>query len=1132
VQRFWDEFLLPVARGCEAKVICEIGSEFGGLTRRLLDYCVEEGAVAHVIDPQPQFDVEAWREEYGDALVFHRQLSLEVLGTIPAPDLVLIDGDHNWYTVVNELRLLEGRVEGDDGALPVIALHDIEWPYGHRDLYYDPGTIPAEHRQKYEQRGIHPDDESLTDEGINGHLCNAAHEGGEHNGVMTAVEDFLAKSATRWTVETVPGFHGLGLLVPVARLKREPSLEQAVARWRHPEALRGHVQALEESRIAEELRHVKAREEAGTAKVAAEAARVAAEAARVAAEAARASHQELVDKLERSQSRERARLTKELDKLRRSQSRERARLRKELQVIAGSPTWRVGHFLASSFRVLTRRSRREGDKDALKVLIDRLRSLERSQEAVTAGKREQTELKALRTERELATAFSRRYAVVISTALDVGAAKGPTEAVPVDRRGVLAAPDDRPDGRPSAAVVVCVHDALGDLRRCLRSLLTKTGRPFHLILVDDGSGPEARDFLRRFSDQNPATTLVTREGPPHGYTLAANEGLRASSADYVVLLNSDTVVTVGWLDRLVECGESDRSLGIVGPLSNAASYQSVPRLREGGGWAVNALPPFLTPDGLAYLLSEAAPRSCPRLPFLNGFCYAIKRGVIDTIGVFDEENFASGYCEENDFSYRASQEGFELAVADSAYVFHAKSRSYGQEGRRDLARCNYQLFTAKHGEENIGRLVESLERDTSLEPLRELVAEATADAASFIRAFQRAHPSPLRVAFVLYSVPYRAAGGVHSIYQETRGMRTLGIDAKILVPANGLDHARHHYADADEVFVAYAGEQDLFDRTADREVIVATHFRSVALLRGLRERRGDFLPAYYVQDYEPFFHGERSEAGVEALASYGAIPDQLLFAKTQWLCELIGRIHDRPVAKVEPSIDHEVYRPLAGRRPDGQGKVRIVGMVRPGTPRRQALGTLRILDRVQTELGSQVDVTVFGVEPEKLRDLAPTRAPRIKNVGLLTREQVAETLAQSDVFLDFSTYQAFGRTALEAMACGCVAVVPQIGGVDEYAVHGENSFVVDTSNEDDAFEAVVDLVADPKRLSRMSRKAAETAARFSVLRAALSEYLLFADEYRRRRDGRGPPGGGANDAATWGKGPHNGDDRAPAGSSQ
>ncbi len=335
MQRFWDEFLLPVARGCEAKVICEIGSQFGGLTRRLLDYCIEEGAVAHIIDPAPAYDVEAWREEYGDAFVFHRQLSLEVLGRIPAPDLVLIDGDHNWYTVVNELRLLERQAEGGDGPLPVIALHDIGWPYGRRDMYYEPKTIPAEHRQRYEQRGIRPDNESLADEGINEDLCNAVHEGGEHNGVMTAVEDFLAESAARWTVETVPGFHGLGLLVPVARLESEPSLQRAVAQWQDAAALRAHIQALEADRIAHALGHLQARKRAEGIKAAAE-------------------------------------------QLERSHSQERARLREELGAIAGSRTWRVGHFLASSFRALTRRSRVR-EKDAMQVLIDRLDSLEQRQ---------------------------------------------------------------------------------------------------------------------------------------------------------------------------------------------------------------------------------------------------------------------------------------------------------------------------------------------------------------------------------------------------------------------------------------------------------------------------------------------------------------------------------------------------------------------------------------------------------------------------------------------------------------------------------------------------------------------------------------------------------------------------------
>ena len=360
MQRFWDEFLLPVARGCEAKVICEIGSQFGGLTQRLLDYCIEEGAVAHVIDPAPAFDVEAWRKKYGNALVFHRQLSLEVLGRIPAPDLVLIDGDHNWYTVINELSLLEGQAGREDGSLPVIALHDVGWPYGRRDMYYEPKTIPAEHRQKYEQRAIRPDSESLVDEGINEELYNAVHEGGEHNGVWTAVEDFLAKSAARWTVETVPGFHGLGLLVPAARLEHEPSLQRAAARWRDPAALRAHIEALEADRIAGWILGLQARKQADALKAVAEAAR-----------------------------REHAATEQQLHQVKRSQSR----LREELRVIAESRAWRASQFLASGFRALTRRSRRE-EQDALQTLIDRLDSSSGSQrhkreEAGAGGAREE-----------------------------------------------------------------------------------------------------------------------------------------------------------------------------------------------------------------------------------------------------------------------------------------------------------------------------------------------------------------------------------------------------------------------------------------------------------------------------------------------------------------------------------------------------------------------------------------------------------------------------------------------------------------------------------------------------------------------------------------------------------------------
>lgn len=387
-----------------------------------------------------------------------------------------------------------------------------------------------------------------------------------------------------------------------------------------------------------------------------------------------------------------------------------------------------------------------------------------------------------------------------------------------------------------------------------------------------------------------------------------------------------------------------------------------------------------------------------------------------------------------------------------------------------------------------------------LEPVRELLADATADEGSLVRAFREACSEPLRVGFVLHGMGAGAAGGVHSIYQETRAMRGLGIDARIVLPAADLPNARRQYADADELFTGFGDEGELARGVADRDVVVATHFGTVELVRGLRERREDFVPAYYVQDYEPFFFDERSAEARAALASYDALAAGILFAKTAWLCDLIGRLHGVHVIKVEPSLDHELYRGRP-RSHTHDAVVRVLGMVRPRTTRRQPLGTLRLLDRIQTELAPDVETRAFGCERGELRRFAPQHGRRVENLGSLTRANVARVLAGADVFLDFSSYQAFGRTALEAMACGCVPVVPRLGGPSEYAVHGENALVVDTTSEDAATAAVADLVADRERLGRMQAQAIATARRFSATRAAVSEYVAFSEERARRRGG-------------------------------
>ncbi len=115
----------------------------------------------------------------------------------------------------------------------------------------------------------------------------------------------------------------------------------------------------------------------------------------------------------------------------------------------------------------------------------------------------------------------------------------------------------------------------------------------------------------------------------------------------------------------------------------------------------------------------------------------------------------------------------------------------------------------------------------------------------------------------------------------------------------------------------------------------------------------------------------------------------------------------------------------------------------------------------------------------------------VENRGVLTRDEVADLLQEADIFVDFSTYQAFGRTGLEAMACGCAVILPAIGGVYEYAIHNDNALIVDTSNEGEMLNNLLCLIEDDILRERFQRRGMETAETFSIGSAALSELSLF-----------------------------------------
>ena len=134
--------------------------------------------------------------------------------------------------------------------LPVCFLHDVGWPYGRRDLYYAPERIPEEFRQPWARRGIVPGRRELSDDGgLNAQFANAVEEGGPRNGVMTALEDFVAENGRRMRVVVAPGPFGLAIAVDRERLESHPSSRRHSISSRAPRAGASRRELSEELRV-------------------------------------------------------------------------------------------------------------------------------------------------------------------------------------------------------------------------------------------------------------------------------------------------------------------------------------------------------------------------------------------------------------------------------------------------------------------------------------------------------------------------------------------------------------------------------------------------------------------------------------------------------------------------------------------------------------------------------------------------------------------------------------------------------------------------------------------------------------------------------------------------------------------
>lgn len=239
---FWEPVIAPLVRTAQARRIVEIGALRGETTVKMLEDLGPDAEI-HVIDPLPQFDPSEHERRFPGQYIFHRELSLNVLPSLPAFDFALIDGDHNWYTVYNECSMIRDTCRREGVHLPLMVLHDVGWPYGRRDLYYDPTNIPETEQQPWDTRGIVPGRSPLAKNGgFNVTLANALEEGGPRNGVRTGLDDFIAEHDTPLRQVILPIYYGLAIVAEEAYLDEHPEVRATLDEL---ESLQGTSELLE-----------------------------------------------------------------------------------------------------------------------------------------------------------------------------------------------------------------------------------------------------------------------------------------------------------------------------------------------------------------------------------------------------------------------------------------------------------------------------------------------------------------------------------------------------------------------------------------------------------------------------------------------------------------------------------------------------------------------------------------------------------------------------------------------------------------------------------------------------------------------------------------------------------------------
>lgn len=585
-------------------------------------------------------------------------------------------------------------------------------------------------------------------------------------------------------------------------------------------------------------------------------------------------------------------------------------------------------------------------------------------------------------------------------------------------------------------IVIPVYAGLHVLKPCIDSILARTSWPFRLIVVDDCSpDPVTIEYLESIKHHG-VTVLFNNNN--RGFAASVNRGVAAGDNPYVVVLNSDTLVTDNWLTKMLIALESNPLNVICNPATNNTAMINV-NMYTGRSYLDMA-------DAMDKMRNIKYPDAMP-----TGFCFMFRRALWNVVGPFDEAYVS--YGEESDFWFKAIRltdedgvvMGYRGVLADNAYVYHERGTSFSQLGvvahkkQRDAGSARFKLLHPEFTE-----WAKGYRADDCIGHVRTGIPD---------QAFPKFNDDK-NVAWVVKSTD--PCGGMFFIADIANQMIEDGYNVKICVipdrmPAEGQElpsvgnlHCQPILFSSGEEFLA-TFEQRCFSKGT--VLAAVTELTPTVYQLG---KRNEYIKVFnHVQSWDVALAEAvgKPEFIPQFVESYKRVPN---IVSSGWVAEEIKNIGGKVVDVVRPGVNPLLFHNRYRDRHDDRFTIGIM-LLRQYPYKGFDKGVeicRQLTDRIKNS-GAEIRIVAIGVD-------ALPAIPGVVCVGPVSQSKMADLLGNEiDVLIDPASVHSYGLPILEALISGCRAISFNNRGVNEYQQYwGKRLAVVDTEAEvaDVAFE--------------------------------------------------------------------------------